>query len=149
MKKEKDFQWIAYVIIIIPVVFLVCFFGYLGSHYEHSVSDGDALQIEITDHYLHLKGLMMNDSMNWNKIQTVELIAKQPSGSRKGGGIITDDYLEGDLYNNEYGMTRTYAYKDVGIFLVIKDDHMIYIVNSSDEEKTKDIYEEIISNLIN
>lgn len=144
MEREKNYSFLIYIIIAIPIILLVIVFIGISSHFNQEINDDKGVEVSLTEKYIHLKGVITQDSIKIDNIKNIRLCKQLIKGSKEGGGIQNNDYANGDVRVAELGMTRAYAYTDIPMYIRIDGNQTIYILNQPTEEQTLSLYNKLL-----
>ncbi|MCL2607356.1 MAG: PH domain-containing protein [Methanomassiliicoccaceae archaeon] len=118
-------------LILIPILIIAFFLAGTGS-----------VAVTMDDERLHVDAPMVDRTISYDDIISVELRYDFDPGTRVGG--FGGNYISsGNFRNSEFGTYTLAIYHDVRAYIVINDGHRILVFNQNSVDRTVEIFNEL------
>lgn len=135
VKRTKRITIMASSTAVVVGVILVSIFMFMGS-----------VSVTLTDTSVVVKASMMNDTIDYDDITSVELRTDMDYGSRLMG-LSNNKVLTGTFDNKEFGHYHLAVYRSTSEAIVIHTGDHAHVVNLSDSASTIKLYNDLLAKL--
>ena len=105
-----------------------------------------SVNVILTDTDMEIDATMMNKTIPYSEIDSVEIVTDLDYGYRVAG-TSNSKVLTGSFENDVFGRYYLAVYKDVSESIVVHTAEKVYVVNLVDSESTVNLYNELLTHL--
>ena len=105
-----------------------------------------SVNVILTDTDMEIDATMMNKTIPYSEIDSVEIVTDLDYGYRVAG-TSNSKVLTGSFENDDFGRYYLAVYKDVSESIVVHTAEKVYVVNLVDSESTVNLYNELLTRL--
>lgn len=99
-------------------------------------------EIAVTSKGVEIEG-MYGDVYDWDDLSEVQVISELPTITLRSNGSAIGSHLKGYFQTKELGNVKLFVDTDISLFIRLKSKEGIVIFNMENEERTRELYEEI------